>query len=396
VNTPSFSPPLVFPPLFPSPIWSFSYPGPNLESTLILARPDTPNLFILNWSAAFIWSALRHVSTMEALISKYAAHYGIPDNQASIDIETTLDSWSETLLAPANSPIPVPPMPCIPDKPHFSGDYKFADFHFRVAVYDPDFAEEILPRIAHLRFESHLVAPTTTFHAIYHDGHIHVFTNSAPLTVQSDASVARTVLLQEIARLAHIPNTQFLAILHAAAVGLHGQTLLLAAPTNSGKSTLAAALMHAGFYLFSDDSAPIDPSFRVVPAPFALMLRHGSWPLLTPYFPNLAEMPIITRHGEQVRFLPPPPVLELGSTLPKAIIYINFQRNSPPIFEPLSPFQSVLELQKSGFYVTHTEPAITAFLQWFQTLPAYQLTYSALSDAISLLGPMLLGQELTI
>ena len=65
-----------------------------------------------------------------------------------------------------------------------------------------------------------------------------------------------------------------LYFLHAAALSLAGQSLLIAAPSGTGKSTTAWALLHHGFEYLSDELAPVDlDSFWLQPYPHALCLK---------------------------------------------------------------------------------------------------------------------------
>ena len=65
-------------------------------------------------------------------------------------------------------------------------------------------------------------------------------------------------------------------VLHAAALERDGRALLIAGPSESGKTTLALALLREGFRLLSDDFTPLDRATGQV-APFlkALGIRPG-------------------------------------------------------------------------------------------------------------------------
>jgi hypothetical protein len=65
-----------------------------------------------------------------------------------------------------------------------------------------------------------------------------------------------------------------LYFLHAAALSLAGQAFLIVAPSGTGKSTTAWALLHHGFDYLSDELAPVDlDSLRLQPYPHALCLK---------------------------------------------------------------------------------------------------------------------------
>jgi hypothetical protein len=192
-----------------------------------------------------------------------------------------------------------------------------------------------------------------------------------------------------MARLAR-PGTDWLAILHAAACGTADRCVILPAATNSGKSTLTAALMHSGLHVFSDDSAAIDRQTRqVVSLPFALMVRKGSWPVLAPYFPELNSTPIFFRNGDYVRFLQPPLDPTIGSASAQCLLFVRYEPGAPAQIRPLTAFENLLELQKSGFWVPHQRDTIAQFVSLVQSLPGFQITYSELPDAISLVHRLL-------
>jgi hypothetical protein len=177
---------------------------------------------------------------------------------------------------------------------------------------------------------------------------------------------ARALLLQELTRLA-APNRHLKAILHAGACGTPQAAVILAGPSFSGKSTLCAALMDAGFFCYSDDSACLTENFQVAGMPFALALR------------------------ESPRFRPSNLAGQSATVPPVALIFVNYQRDASECeLHPLSAFDSFIELQKSGFWVQHTESAIASFLHWLATIPRYKLTYSSLPDALVTLTQLFL------
>ena len=96
--------------------------------------------------------------------------------------------------------------------------------------------------------------------------------------------------------------------IHSAALVHGGRCVLLPAAPGSGKSTLAAALAASGFRYLSDEAALLEePDLRVRPVPLALTLKPGSVPLLEPWYPGLAALPVHQREdGKQVRYLEPP------------------------------------------------------------------------------------------
>ena len=209
-------------PHLPVATWDFeinAVPGQSGggESGLVVSRPDFPSLFILNHTARFIWSHLQLGGPKQLLVERFAEHFGISPGQAAADVDATLDVWSQGLLSPVRATeFVAPPLLPPPSSSSFSCDYAFGAKRFRLLVHDPDFLEEIRPRLAHLA--ANRQSPDITFQVFRHEDLFWVFCGEAPIGAEPEVSVARTILLQEMARLAR-PDTDWLAILHAAACG---------------------------------------------------------------------------------------------------------------------------------------------------------------------------------
>jgi hypothetical protein len=62
---------------------------------------------------------------------------------------------------------------------------------------------------------------------------------------------------------------------HSGVVGWQGRAILMPGRSHSGKSTLVAALVHAGAAYYSDEYAVLDERGRVHPYPKPLSLRNG-------------------------------------------------------------------------------------------------------------------------
>jgi hypothetical protein len=81
-------------------------------------------------------------------------------------------------------------------------------------------------------------------------------------------------------------RTRDFLLLHAGAVTMDGRAVILPAPPESGKSSLAIALLQAGFDYLSDELAAIDPfTGWIHPFPKRIWVTDGS----LEHFPGLAE-----------------------------------------------------------------------------------------------------------
>jgi hypothetical protein len=365
--------------------WEFPF-----GEALVLARADLQGLFLLNYTSRLIWSATNQGVPVHSLAQQFSVDFNIPVSHAAHDIQATLDSWSTGLFSRFSSPI-TPDVhtltPSLNFRPCFVGDYLLSGKQFRLEVADREFAEEISPRLAHLQSDTQI--PGVTIQVARLDGRLKLFNNGVFFAEELEVNAARAVLLQELAQAAQ-PDADWLTILHAGACGTDTACVVMPADTNVGKTTLTAALMHSGLQFFSDDSAAFDRhTMRVAPMPFALMIREGSWPVLASRFPELASAPVLERNGCNVRFLAPPNSQPSAGVPAKCLLFIEFKPGAATVLEPLTPFESLLRLQKSGFWVAHDRDSIGTFLSWLQSIPAYQAVYSDLDEATALVHRLL-------
>ena len=86
-----------------------------------------------------------------------------------------------------------------------------------------------------------------------------------------------------------VRDTKDHLLLHASAAAWRGKTLIFPAPMESGKSTLVAGLVRAGFGYVTDEAVAIEPSTLTVTAfPRAISIDPGSWGVLSDLRPNLS------------------------------------------------------------------------------------------------------------
>jgi len=364
-------------------LWEFPLPD-----GLVLVRADSFDLYALNSSASYAWTLFKSKASRSAAAAKYSRHYEIPLAIAEQDIEKTWSDWQETLLAPAITDTVSEPTPIEIGHPTFTGTYCFCGKTVRVVLHRRDLVDEIAPRLAPLMGGS-LSRTEALFEVTASNSGYHIYVNGQWVESEVNLSEARIRLLQELVRYA-IPGPKWLATFHAAACGDDTRCILFPAASHSGKTTLAAALMHSGLLLYAEDSAVLQGGTLAVPmTPFSLMVREGSWPLVIPRFPELAKAPVISHSGTDVRFLAPRWDGQARSASVLAIVFSRYEPGSVTALEPLDTFETLLRLQESGFWVEHDRQSITDFIHWLGSRPTYSLTYSNLDEAVDITRKML-------
>ncbi len=350
-------------------MWEFP-----VDDGLVLVRPDVHGLFLLNKTARLIWDKFSQGVPLAEIASNIAALFCIPPEVARRDIEATIASWREGLLASSPPSVRLPPSG-IEGTEVCPIDCVVNGNPMRVVLELGDVWDEIAPRLEPVRREVPL--PRRTFAVGSAAGRVLVFRDGTCIGNEENSAGARAILLQAMAS-----STEPVAILHAGGCG----GVLLAGHSHCGKSTLCAALMGRGLPYHCDDSAVLDQEFRVTPMPFPVMLRPGSWSLIEDRFPGFKEAPIYSRWGTNVRLLPP--VHATGPARITALVFVRHETGAETQLAELSVLDSLLALQRSGFWVEHTRESVARFLGWLARTGRYSLQYSELEEAENVIGEL--------
>lgn len=326
----------------------FAVPG-----GLVVSADGLSGLVLLNPSAAFIWSLNRSGSSPGQISARLAEVFEIPLESAQRDVQTCLHNWRGLFGTETG--------------------YHWNGVAFSVILDSPELEAEILPRL------SHLLAPELSSRA-------HSFTLRVKQADEPNVAAARALLLQNITQ--RLYGSDWLAILHAGACGKASagggpdSCVIFPASSHSGKTTLAAALLHSGLRFYADDSVCVEANSRLIPAmPFALAVREGSWPLLADLFPGFPDLEIVERFGQRVRFLPPP--VRQSRAAARAMVFTSYEPSAEFEVRSMNTFEALLQLKESGFWVDPER--VPEFLEWVQSMPVYQVRYSGLDAAVRFL-----------
>src|SRR5262249_37136280 len=187
------------------------------------------------------------------------------------------------------------------------------------------------------------------------------------------------------------PETEFLAYFHAAAVSRGELSILLPGVSGTGKSTLAAYLVAKGFDYLGDDCIALARSNRSLrPLPTCLSLKTGSWPILTPLYPELPSLPVINCHGRYSRYVQPRKARHTGGER-TVILFPSYAKSNTTRVTPLPALETMKRLIWIGtdLYRPTTHATLAEFLKFLEQTPAYELVYSDLSCAKSVIEQQL-------
>ena len=179
---------------------------------------------------------------------------------------------------------------------------------------------------------------------------------------------------------------------HAAVVERGGRVLILPAPPGSGKSTLCAALVCAGWRLFSDEFALIDPdSGRVLPIPRPISLKEASIEVIRRRDPQVVFGPEAhdTEGSRFVHMRPPSDSVRRAdeSARPGWVIVPRFVAGQPTTFERLPKARALMQLTDQSFNYNYLGPkGYTCLAELVRETDCYRLEYSDLDEVLALLA----------
>lgn len=372
-----------------------------LENEALLFDKTRQSLYGLNASAAFIWCCLEDGMDARATIEGLQTTFELSPEQAQEQLTSFLDQWR--MLAPRDGggepvnlgslmpPMQVADFPGAAPENHDLGirrNYRILGTDVGVRYATRAFEEAIHPFISH--FETDPDTRSEADLGVVPDGDDVVF-------ITEDREIDRCAGLEHITAytkmclllIALDRSADFCAV-HAAALEAHGLGLLLPGRSQSGKSTLAAALAAAGFGFLGDDTIVLAADTLDARAvPFGISVKDGAWDILAARFPRLAGLPIHVRpDGKRVRYLLPD-ALRLESRVPvKWVVFPEYSAGADAELVPLSRPVALSQLLKSVTALGDglTSAKVDRLVQWIAGIECYVLRLSSLDPAVALLA----------
>ncbi len=171
---------------------------------------------------------------------------------------------------------------------------------------------------------------------------------------------------------------QWMGIFHASAVSNNDSCILFLGDSGNGKSTSLALLQASGFSCLADDFVPVlSDTHEVHSFPSAISIKRNSLPVLLPIYPELENQ--AEYHFEKlnkiVRYLPPNNTDFNSKAKCKKLVFIKYKAGSDLKLEKISKLKAFEQLVPDSWLSPKKENAKN-FLDWFQGLTCYSLTYS--------------------
>ncbi|MGH8856081.1 MAG: HprK-related kinase A [Telluria sp.] len=179
-------------------------------------------------------------------------------------------------------------------------------------------------------------------------------------------------------------------VIHAAAVEKGGRVAILPAPPGSGKSTLCAALVCAGWRLLSDELTLVrldDGAVQPVPRPVSL--KNASIGVIRDFAPGAVLSPAVTDTSKgTIAHLKAPrdSVRRAADTArPGWIVFPRYVAGADLSLEPVAPARAFTRVAENCFnYGELGRDGFMALGGLADAAPGYDLSYGRLDEALAL------------
>ncbi len=370
-----------------------------LDGAGVLFCERTQTLHLLNSTAALVYSLLQEGHDASSAARELQQLQGVDASVSTRHVDQALESWEAIRATPTHSrtepsvagKAPAPSLP--PYLVATSRCYRLSGTTFRIAFADVEHAHAVHPVLAHLE-----IAPEPA------DVAVDIVNESTGVVVYQDGKISETCasteelapVVKSLVWITAVNRHDFLLDIHAGVVGNGEACLLLPGAPGSGKSTLTAALVHAGYLLYSDEVALLaDGSLDVYPLPLAICVKSSGIEALAGRFPQLRALPRHLRaDGKRVSYLSPPAEWLPPSTLPRPVAALVFPTYSPesatqlvrlPAFEALRKLLDECLVLRERLDFRRIERLVA----WVGSIPAYRLEHATVDAAFELMAKVL-------
>jgi len=258
--------------------------------------------------------------------------------------------------------------------------YKVNDLIFKVSYLSEKERSLVHPKFAHLAIE-----PSATFdnefEVFIHEKFIYLFVNKNLIGAWTNNDVhyfQGKFSMEFIQKIHQKEEQEWMGVFHASAVSNGKKSILFLGDSGNGKSTSLALLQANGFTCLADDFVPIDvKKQQVYSFPAAISIKKSSLKTLLPFYPELATTTEYNFEQLQkiVRYLKPNNDSYFNHLPCEDLIFIKYEKEADLSCEKISNIEAFQQLIPDSWLSPKKENA-TVFLDWFETLNCYQITYS--------------------
>lgn len=354
---------------------------------VVVHEGRTGRLFQLNQTAAQVWRSLREGAPEEEIVGALARTHALDPALARRDLQAFVGAVRRAgLLGPGETDENEAAAELRPPRrrPALDAAYRVGEVTVRVTCYPAEIAAAFAPLAAPARMPDAASAQARV--ALFRARGTFVLTCDDRVVERLDtAPAARWAMVRQLVSAGR--RRPWLALLHAGAIAHSAGCLLLCGDSGAGKSSLLAGLLHAGFPFLADDIVPLQEGSGLIwPVRLAISIKQGSWPAIGSLFPELADAPIVHFGGRTMRYLWPDAravAVDAAGYPAAGVLFPRYVKDAPVTLTRLDAARSLALLGEGGSVLPTTDGGLAEFLLWWGRLPAYQLCYGRLDDAVA-------------
>jgi hypothetical protein len=350
--------------------------GFAIDDSLVVPVPGSKEVIVLDPLARIIWEALYSGLSPVATSEMVAEAFSMEVYDAYHDICDIISEWQHAKLLVKS----------------FTSQY--LQIGERVIVIE-NHCGDVTPLIA-TAFDHLEIKPSKLwdccFKVLDEGAFIRLIKNGTTLLDAPYAdTIARRLIFEVIEE--GYRHLEFISVLHAAAFVWKDKCILLPALGGSDKTTLAAAMMHAGAHYLADDVVPLmSQEGEICPLRTSLCLKENSWAALTSRFPEIPKLPVLLQDGKPIRYLPPPRVPNDVRALQKVdvMVFPNYQAGTEATITPLNSVDVFKKLVSTATWLGNEigDTELLALIYLSEKTETYEMGYGNLEDGVSLLSSL--------
>jgi len=377
----------------------------------VVFRLICQRLYSLNTFATFLWCCFEENESLEQAEIRAKETFDADISVIKAWIAEAIENWfligllgesipseSKDDLAWVTNLTDVAHAPCFDEREWQKiQHYRLSGCDIAVYLQNSEHAEPINSVIGHLLVEDNAVE--------FCDSEIHVcLCNNQFVIYRNRQAVAqfdnpksippsvKSIALQEA-----IDHYDYQFSFHSGVISNGESLVLLSGMAGAGKSTLTAGLMRSGLTYYSDEVALLSSENQEIrPFPIALCSKSSAWPVLSPLFPLLDELPVFDRlDGKFVRYMRPdvePSDRSYNQALPvKALV---FPRYNPDTSSQLILIDRVTALHHLMDECLSIKTALSfdivgRLIDWINSVECYELPNNNLEESVALVSDLM-------
>jgi hypothetical protein len=373
-----------------------------VEDAGVLFSEPRQELHLLNTTGAVIWSLFEAGETQASAARALSQLCTVDAQTAAAYVEAAVADWTRKQLLDSSLKQRVaqsnvaqkqgPPWRAL-DRVADERCYRILGMTLRMRFSSAEQARLVHPVLEHLACEAQGATPVEV-DVVASDGRLAVYRDRVYFDgcneLRELAPVVKSLVWQSA-----VSNHDYFLDIHAGVVGDEQRCLLLPAPPGSGKSTLTASLVHAGFSYYSDEVALLeDATLDVFPVPLALCVKSTGIAVLEHKFPILRALPSHHRaDGKDVTYMPlPRERCPSGDRARPAIalIFPRYVASAPAALTPLAKAAALKRLLDECMVVPKglDVQSVEALVQWISKIPCHDLVYGSADEAVHAIVPL--------